>query len=249
MTSKSTDKMEDCERVADKLPAIRPWTSITSLPTRDAAIEEAAKNEIRNLIYGLQYWNREAYVNFGGKDRPMPDWANRCYMSAVERIDRAHAFLFSTPTSGEASAPPPLSERLQTAFMAVQRAKREGHAGPGLQPIWDIVNAVPEIIEALGNRPASNGSDAVERIAVDLSDKIILRLGLDEDDPRLSAIIDELRAALASSPTTPSREGELREALKDAMEALAMCEPRTAHGASCQTAAILKARNLVEAGS
>jgi len=38
---------------------------------------------------------------------------------------------------------------------------------------------------------------------------------------------------------------ELLEALQDTMEALAMCQPRTDHGARCQSDAMLKARAAI----
>jgi hypothetical protein len=56
--------------------------------------------------------------------------------------------------------------------------------------------------------PSPAPSDTLERreaIAVGLSDKIILRLDIGEDDPRLSKIIDELRADLAAL-SLPARE-------------------------------------------
>lgn len=64
------------------------------------------------------------------------------------------------------------------------------------------------VLAARLTAPPSPSTDTLERreaIAVGLSDKMILRLDIGEDDPRLSKIIDELRADLAAL-SLPARE-------------------------------------------
>jgi hypothetical protein len=45
--------------------------------------------------------------------------------------------------------------------------------------------------------------------------------------------------------TRADERSDVLASLKETMEALAMCEPRTAHGAGCQRAATLKARAVI----
>lgn len=60
----------------------------------------------------------------------------------------------------------------------------------------------------------------VENIAVELSDKIILRLDVREDDPRLSRMIDELRDDLRAALTQPVDGGEFVMVPREATEAM-----------------------------
>ncbi|WP_333703354.1 hypothetical protein [Sphingobium yanoikuyae] len=48
-----------------------------------------------------------------------------------------------------------------------------------------------------------------------------------------------------SNATHTPLEAELLSVLTDALEALAMCEPRTGHGARCQSEAMSKARAVI----
>jgi len=71
-----------------------------------------------------------------------------------------------------------------------------------------------------------------------------------EDDPLQEGIpelLAEIRAAIAGAPADPVRDAayDTLAALKVLVEALAMCEPRTRHGADCAAQAMLAGRAAI----
>lgn len=56
--------------------------------------------------------------------------------------------------------------------------------------------------------PAVSRDEAIEQIVVGFSDKAILHLDIDEDDPRLSLICDEMRQTVRAILSRIRGEGE-----------------------------------------
>lgn len=85
-----------------------------------------------------------------------------------------------------------LVEALREAQSMLRRFARgyPSEVGPTLAKI-------DTALASSGNAPGDD-KGLVERIVVDLSDRLISRMDLDEDDPRLSMIMDELRDRLTA---------------------------------------------------
>jgi hypothetical protein len=87
-----------------------------------------------------------------------------------------------------------MNELVERGAQALQDYMEDNHGVVLKASEWD--SAMRDALEAL--TPTGEAGEIVERIAVGVSDKVIQRLDIDEDDPRLSKIIDELRADLST---------------------------------------------------
>lgn len=114
--------------------------------------------------------------------------------------------------------------------MTVETASRNSHT-PGPWSVGDEDEGFDGVayVEVHAGRYMDASFRSVARIQADFINDAFQTIGLaDWANARLIAAAPELLAALT-----------------DTMEALAMCQPQTAHGARCQSDAMLKARAAI----
>ena len=84
-----------------------------------------------------------------------------------------------------------LAERLRSAWMQIQAGKRAVQE-PDMQPIWDVINALPEVIHELDQMPEFEADGMAEKIEALTAE----RDGLQARVGELEALVNEQADAL-----------------------------------------------------
>ena len=110
-----------------------------------------------------------------------------------------------------------LAERLRSAWMQIQAGKRAVQE-PDMQPIWDVINALPEVIHELDQMPEFEADGMAEKIEA-----------LTAERDGLQARVGELEGQIAAECEVSGRYGarivELGEALIPFAEACQHLHP------------------------